>query len=203
MIPNQLTLDDVLEAIMIEEGEPSYEAMNRWIARYPEYRSQLASYFATWAIQAEETEDPLPVDSEALASRGVSYALNLLNERDRTHSLLERARASNLSEKQLGEKTQLDDSMLQKLNRHLIVDIPQECIRRLAEAVGETLEHVRLCISGDPVLSTGRRFKAKKGHLGSEQEDFLTAVERSDLADHLKQEWISIVRTEKGQSEMP
>jgi hypothetical protein len=151
MMPNQLTLDDVLETIMIEEEEPSYDAMNRWIARYPQYKTDLVSFFGTWAIQSEETEESPPIDSEALASRGVSYALNLIDKREAAQSLIERARLAHLSLEQVAAQTRLDDSILQKLNQRLITDVPQECVRRLAAALGETLECICQFISGTPV----------------------------------------------------
>jgi hypothetical protein len=82
-----LTLDDVVEAIMIEEEEPAYDAMTRWIARFPQFKKELVSFFGTWAIQAEQIEEPQTIDSESIASRGVSYALSLIDKRDATQSI--------------------------------------------------------------------------------------------------------------------
>jgi hypothetical protein len=201
MMPNQLTLDDVLEMIMIEEEEPSYDTMNRWIARYPQYKAELVGFFGTWAIQSEETEESPPIDSEALASRGVSYALNLIDKREAAQSLLKRARLAYLSVEQLAAQTRLDDSILQKLNQRLVTDVPQECVRRLAVALGETLECICQFISGTPVLA-GARYKAKRKP-APVQEDFLTAIRHSSLSEDDRKDWVGIVAAEKSGSAKP
>lgn len=195
MMPNQLTLDDVLETIMIEEEEPSYEAMTRWIARYPQYKTQLVSFFGTWAIQLEQPMESPALDSESLASRGVSYALNLLDKRDAAQSLFDRAEASGVSQKQLAQQAKLDDSMLQKLNRHLLTGIPRECVRRLALVLNDTFERVVQLITGPPLLA-GMSHKAKRKPVAT-QENFLTAVQHSSLSDDEKEDWVRIVAAEK------
>lgn len=195
MMPNQLTLDDVLETIIIEEEEPSYEAMNRWIARYPQYKTQLVSFFGTWAIQSEQPMESPAIDSETLASRGVSYALNLLDQRDAAQSLFDRAAASGVSHKQLAQQAKLDDSMLQKLNRHLLTGIPRECVRRLALVLNDPFERVIQLITGPPLLA-GMSHKAKRKPVAT-QEDFLTAVQHSSLSKDEKEDWVRIVAAEK------
>jgi hypothetical protein len=194
MMSNQLTLDDVLETILIEEEEPSYEAMTRWIARYPQFKTQLVSFFGTWAIQSEQPVESPALDSEALASRGVSYALNLLDQRDAAQSLFDRAKASGVSQKQLAQQAKLDDSMLQKLNRHLLTGIPRECVRRLALVLNDTFERVVQLITGPPLLAGSHKAKRKPV---ATQEDFLIAVQHSSLSDDEKEDWIRIVAAEK------
>jgi hypothetical protein len=195
MMHEPFTLDDVVEAIMIEEKEPAYEAMNRWIARYPHFKAELVSFFGTWAIQSEQPEEAQAIDSESLASRGVSYALSLIDKRDAVHSILDCARAASLSVEQLATRTCLDDSILQKLNRRLVTQVPRECIRRLAMAVGKTCEYVNSLILGPPTL-TGVRYKAKTKPI-AKQEDFATAVRSSSLTKDIKQAWLDILAAEK------
>lgn len=200
MTNKPVTLDDVLETIMVEEEEPSFAAMNRWIARYPQYRADLVSFFTTWAIQAVEPSDTPPIDSDALASRGVSYALSLLHEQDqsRSQTLLERARSSHVSESQLAAKTNLDDSLLQKLDRRLLKRIPRECVRRLAVALNESLEYIAQLITGPPQFGYSRH-KAEKKPV-REQEDFLVALKHSSLSDEAKREWVKILSAEESSS---
>jgi hypothetical protein len=195
MMNKPFTLDDVVEAIMIEEEKPAYEAMNRWVARYPQFKAELVSFFGTWAIQSEQPEERQVIDSESLASRGVSYALSLLDKRDAVQSILDCARAASLSAEQLATRTRLDDSILQKLNRRLITEVPRECIRLLATALGKTRECVVNLISGPPVLADVR-YKAKTKPV-AKQEDFVTAVRFSSLPADIKQDWLNIVASEK------
>jgi len=200
MMTNSQTLDDVLEMIMLEEEEPTHDAMNRWIARHPEYKTQLVSFFGTWAIQSTQTEESPSVDSEALASRGVSYALNLLHKREAPQSLLERAQIADLSIEQLAAQTRLDDSILQKLNLRRLREVPGECVRRLAFALGETLGCIRQLITGPPVLAVGRRYKAPKKPTPAQQEDFWTAVKSSSLSEADQDDWLKIIEAEKNDS---
>jgi hypothetical protein len=195
MMNKPFTLDDVVEAIMVEEKEPAYEAMNRWIARYPHFKAELVSFFGTWAIQLHQPEEQQAIDSETLASRGVSYALSLLDKRDAVQSILDCARAASLSADQLATRTRLDDSILQKLNRRLITEVPRECIRLLAMAVGKTCEYVGSLILGPPV-SADVRYKAKTKPV-AKQDDFVTAVRLSSLPVEIKQDWLNIVASEK------
>jgi hypothetical protein len=190
-----LTLDDVVEAIMVEEEEPAYDAMARWIARYPQFKKELVRFFGTWAIQAEQLEEPQTIDSESIASRGVSYALSLIDKRDAVQSILDCARAASVSVEELAARTRLDDSILQKLNRRLITDVPQECIRRLAAALGKTHDFVGNLILGSPALVVVR-YKAKTKP-AAKQEDFATAIRLSSLPPDIKQHWLGIVAAEK------
>lgn len=196
-----LTLDDVVETIMVEEEEPAYDAMTRWIGRFPQFKEELVRFFGTWAIQAEQLEEPQTIDSDSIASRGVSYALSLIDKRDAVQSILDCARAASLSVQELAARTRLDDSILQKLNRRLITDVPQECIRRLAEALGKTGDFVIHLILGPPALVTVR-YKAKTKP-AAKQEDFATAVRLSSLPVDIQQDWFVIMADEKSGSADP
>jgi len=77
-----LSLEDVLDALVFEEPKPTYEALLRWSERYPQYRDALAKFFATWAVQAELPQR-VQVDEERLAERGVRYAMEILGRQGR------------------------------------------------------------------------------------------------------------------------
>jgi len=87
MTDTNMTLEDVLDALMLEEQEPSYAALVRWSKRYPQYRDELTRYFATWSLQrlraADPEPDPVVVDEEKLVARTVSYALDLARQQGR------------------------------------------------------------------------------------------------------------------------
>jgi hypothetical protein len=85
MTNSKMTLEDVLDLVMIEEPRPSHKALLRWSERYPQYRQELADYFATWAVQAQLAELPpqTTIDEEKLVERGVRYALELAQRQGR------------------------------------------------------------------------------------------------------------------------
>lgn len=72
-----MEINDLLDAIMLEESEPSHEALTRWREKFPEHRDRLASFFAIWAIQKHQPKQT-EVDEEKIASRLVSHARNIM-----------------------------------------------------------------------------------------------------------------------------
>ncbi len=75
-------LDDVLDAVMFEEPEPSHAALVRWINRYPEHRDRLTSFFETWAFVKEFDPEPFSREvEERIAQRIYTFAMKLLARR--------------------------------------------------------------------------------------------------------------------------
>lgn len=82
----KITLEDVLDELMLEEPKPDYEALVRWQNRYPQYRDQLAGFFATWGVQACLAESGVPepdIDEEKLVQGGVEHAMEILRRQGR------------------------------------------------------------------------------------------------------------------------
>jgi len=200
---DQVTFEDILDDIMLQESEPNYAALLRWCGQYPEHRDELTRFFATWAEQKEHGERPV-IDENRVASRMVSHALNLLHHqsapsaevRATTESRLHKMiRASGCTEQTLMDKCNLDDTLLSKLDRRLIVfeSIPQRCIQGIAAALSCAIEDVSRALMGEPIPLTS--YKAK-GKPVPRQESFLDAVTTSELSDPVKDEWRRIVTGE-------
>src|SRR3974390_127899 len=75
--------EDVLAEMRLEEPEPTYQALLRWQERYPEFREELADFFALWAIQREPIDDLPDIDEEEIAAHGLQYAMKLLEDQGR------------------------------------------------------------------------------------------------------------------------
>jgi DNA-binding PadR family transcriptional regulator len=82
---SNMSLEDVLDALMLEEPKPAYAALLRWSERYPQHRDALTRFFATWAIQAGRPEEPdlSEEQQKRLVDGGVRYALELAREQGR------------------------------------------------------------------------------------------------------------------------
>lgn len=198
-----VTLDDILDEIMLQEQEPNHQALKRWCKRYPEHTEELTRFFATWAVQEVQTERPA-IDEERVANRMVSHALNLLHSQSaagvqvqtvsdtRLHKMI---RARGLSDDTLVSECGLDRSLLAKLDRHLIAftSIPQACIDRLARVLECTAETIITALRGEPIPLGSYKSKGKPT---LRQEEFLDAVATSDLPDNSKQEWKRIAAGE-------
>src|SRR5262245_22799150 len=72
--------------MMLEESDPSYAALVRWTERYPQYRDDLADFFETWAMLAEET-DEVEIDEERLIQLGVRYTAAVLRGQEPAEAL--------------------------------------------------------------------------------------------------------------------
>ena len=201
MTDTNYTLDDVLNAVVVEEPEPTYEALTRWIAQYPEYRDALARFFATWALQ-ETHPDDTRIDEATLASRATSYALDLLHRRD-ARALLDVARDGGVSPQELAARTGLDDSIVHKLDRRRLRDVPTTCVTRIADVLRVPPTRVGTMVTGPPLVAAGGRYKAKSKP-AAVAEDFASAVESSTLSEEGKRFWRSeIARSEQQESSGP
>lgn len=72
-----ITIEEILDTIMLKEAKPTHEALERWVARYPQHKAELVEFFATWAEQAVIPDETV-IDEEKISSRLVSHALNLV-----------------------------------------------------------------------------------------------------------------------------
>ena len=77
-----LSFDDVLELLMMEESSPHYDVLLEWQKRYPKYEKELAQFFATWAIQ-EHHPGPSVIDKERLAAEGKRRTMEMLRQHGR------------------------------------------------------------------------------------------------------------------------
>jgi hypothetical protein len=144
--------EDLIDTIMLDEPEPSYEALRRWQARYPEHRERLASFFATWAVQEEAPDDEeVAIDEERVHAAVLAHAQRLL-ERP-VPRLMEAAQVAGVSEDDLAARCDLDGSLIGRLDARVIevATIPGELLRRLGEVLARTVEEVRQILDGPPV----------------------------------------------------
>jgi hypothetical protein len=77
-----LSFDDVLELVMMEDSSPHYQVLLKWQKRYPKYKKELADFFATWAIQ-EHNPGPSVIDKERLVAEGKRRTMEMLRQQGR------------------------------------------------------------------------------------------------------------------------
>ena len=79
-----VTFQDVIDEVMLEETEPSYEALVRWQKLYPAWRDPLAEYFAEWAVQkTQPPEAEAEFDEDAIIEETMQYAMDTLAKQGR------------------------------------------------------------------------------------------------------------------------
>jgi hypothetical protein len=218
MTDHPITLAEILDAVLLEEPEPTFEALTRWSERYPEHTDALARFFAIWVRQAGESDEAI-VDEEALSARGVSYAMDLLHQQDTrerafhrqergteqvtvtaisdTQRLLNAARAKGLSAQELAHRTDLDHSVIQKFDRRRIKGtIPRVCLERISDVIDRAVPIVRTMVTGPPLLSAHARHKAKRKPAPT-TESFADAIRRSSLPEETQRFWLDAVAAEE------
>jgi hypothetical protein len=194
-----IPVEEVLDAILLEEATPTYEALVRWCERYPEYRNELAKFFATWGEQESISQD-VEIDEDRLASVGVSHALNLLADREEKHAqgkahpepgtrLLLWARRCGITNETLARETGLDVVLLTKLDMRRLTGVPLLCIERLATALHTSINFIMPMITGPPQLQPGLRHKSKRRPTAT-TENFADAIRNASLDDANKRFWL-------------
>jgi len=86
----QVDWEDVLNDVMLNESDPSHRALARWSKRYPQYKKDLADYFAAWALQeaAAAAGRPQPkIDEEKIVRQSVEYAMDILRRQGRIRDI--------------------------------------------------------------------------------------------------------------------
>jgi hypothetical protein len=202
MANHNVTLEDILDALMLEEASPSYEALTRWSDRYPDYTDALAQFFAVWARQLDYEDEPAIEDNGSLTRRAVSYALDLMHRQDTQRkkpggkgglSLIKSARAAGLSLEEVALRTDLDISVIRKLDRCLIQEpIPSLCLERLSSTLDAPVQLLRTMVTGPPTRGARVRHKAK-GKPALVTESFADAIRNSSLPEATRNFWLGIV----------
>lgn len=77
MTTEKYDLEELLDAVMLAESQPSYEALRRWMKRYPKFGKELEKFFVTWsgAEMRNHLPDTAEMDDEAIVDRAVRRVL--------------------------------------------------------------------------------------------------------------------------------
>ena len=88
MTAEKYDLQDVLDAVMLAESEPSHEALLRWIKRYPKFSKELENYFVAWSEGEmwKHLTDPVEIDDKSVTERAVKRTLAKLRRDERIRS---------------------------------------------------------------------------------------------------------------------
>src|SRR5690349_7498346 len=84
-----VTFQDVIDEVMLEETEPTYQALVRWQKLYPNWRDSLGEYFAEWALDKTRTTEASAdieagVDEEdPIVEKTMEYAMDMLARQGR------------------------------------------------------------------------------------------------------------------------
>ena len=87
-----VTFQDVIDEVMLEETEPTYQALVHWQKLYPKWRDSLAEYFAEWALDKtlDKTQTPEApadidggIDEDTIVEKTMEYVMYTLARQGR------------------------------------------------------------------------------------------------------------------------
>lgn len=199
------TLDDVLNEFVAEHEQPTAEALEALVGRYPQFRRELIEFAGAWAEQTVLPHAPeLTTDEEErIVDRAMSHALNVSFRRDeqaQSHhsnesvikSLTAEAKNEGLSALEFAKACGLDLVLISKLNNRQIKPntIPPRLVSQIARQLGRKIETVVEYLGRPPQLLAGRSFLALEKPQNTEQECFADAVRASSLSEAEKARWL-------------
>ena len=200
-----MNIEEILDTIILKEAKPTHEALERWVALHPQHKAELVEFFATWAEQAVIPDETV-IDEEKISSRLVSHALNLVYQQTAAAPVavagtevtrLSKAIAQRgISEEEFADRCRLDRRLVAKLDRRLIrpPSIPALLVRLVAGVLQLRDAIVERLFAAEPIPL--RSYKSKK-QPELKTEDFLDAVQASDLSPEAKAEWVRAVESER------
>lgn len=200
-----MNLEEILDTVMLKEAKPTHEALERWVALYPQLKAELAEFFATWAEQVS-IPDETAIDEEKISSLLVSHALNVVYRQTAAEpAVVADAEATRLSkviaqrgmtEAEFAAQCNLDGRLVAKLDRRLIraASIPALLIRLVARVLELRDAVVERLFAAQPIPL--HSYKAKK-QPELKTEDFLDAVRSSGLPPEAKAAWARAIEAEK------
>lgn len=197
------TLDDVLNEFMMLDKLPDAATLEKWVARFPQFRRDLIDFAATWAEQEILPEAPeLGAEVEKrLIDRAMSHVQNVSFSRGAAsqegekpiESLTAEAKALGRSVPELAKACGLDIALIAKLNNRLIkaATIPASLVRHMAREIGRSSNALQAYLERSPSATAGQSFLAQGKPNGERrQESFAEAVRASSLPDAAKARWL-------------
>jgi hypothetical protein len=196
--PNQPSLEDVLDMLLVTYGGPTPEAIADFAERFPAYRSNLFEFAVDWTEEEHLPEPgPLNADQEAVVfARAQSAFQNAAFEQTAAASqtaatarlsLAQLARAAGKSLDDVVQAAGLDHTLISKLNGRRIrpTTIRAQIARKIAAFLRVPESQVVASWTGPP-HSLAMSFHAKKAPVPQHQEDFDIAVAKSSLSPEEK-----------------
>jgi hypothetical protein len=198
------TLDDVLNEFVAAYEKPTREALEQWAARYPQFRSELIDFAASWVEQLVLPPTPAPSAEEEklLIDRAMSHVQNVVFKRDQSapeqiesrsiNSLTGEAIRAGMNAQEFAKACDLDLALVTKLNNQQIrpLSIPARLVSQIARLLSASVDAVSEYLAGPPQALAQRSFLARGKPQSVEQQSFADAVRASSLSEMEKARWL-------------
>lgn len=198
-------LETILYEFVDSNKQPTYDVIQEWVNRYPEFEKELVEFAVSWSLSEKLPPNPevAKIDEETLVLRGMSVVQNLLNNSGFSNlnesvpisNLIEEAKTQGLSLHDLAERCRLSVALITKLHRRLIIfgTIPNEVLYSLAEALKRKTVDFEQYLCSVSVPATVK-FRTSSRPQSSQQQDFFEAIRTdSQISNENKQYWLTLL----------
>lgn len=212
MSGNSQKIDDILDQFMLEYPEPSREAVEDFIRKFPEFHAEILEFAVAWAEDHVLPDaDPFTAEqADRLIDRNDSYIANYFYERDgqssnasvskvsasashaQRRTLKQLSEAAGMSLPELAAKISLDISVIAKLNSCFIrpETIPSGLFDLASTWLRESKDIIRVSVCGPPRFTANAAYLSKEKPSVPGQVTFQEAVIASQMAPSDKKKWL-------------
>ncbi len=207
----ELTLDDVLDLFLAASEQSGQDALDEWVARYPQFENEIREFAAYNKIDAgipdpEYTEE----EKQVLEARAVSVVQNILYEHghpkalsEECHSaeaadetitgILDEAERQQFTIESFAEQTNLSEGIIWTLDSQQVryETIAIKAVENIAAVLGKLISTIKryLRLPMQPAYS---HYKAQQAPEAQPMCDFAEVVQMDeDLTDEQRRYWLS------------
>ncbi len=192
MINKDLQL--VLDEMFASEKEFTFEVVRAWQKRYPQFSQAIAEAVSDWrefeffALEDEETETlPLSEIAENAMKKALTNAR--LQTVETITDLRELAEKRGVERESLITKLGVSETILRKIERRNLKEIPGFIKKKIAEILNVSLESLEAFFSLPAMLPKAARYKSKNAPQTQPKQSFAEAVRNDpELTDERKRE---------------
>lgn len=208
---NEVSLEDILNEYVDSEQTPTYEALNKWIRLYPQFKTELTEFTANWTLMNElpPASEAKVVDKATLVLRGMSVFENRLhshrnqaqNQSNKIKGLLAEGARLGLTIDQLSNACRLSLPIVRKLDQRLISfpSIPHQAIDCLSKEIKRSPAVVADYLKQSMTLAKGAAYRSRAApKVPAEPQNFFDAIKQdSTIKEQERNYWLSLIPKEK------
>lgn len=195
----------VVEAMLMSEGNLNSGAIARWIEKYPQHQQEIVEA-AAFSSQFDlfQAEAPSPISSEAtekdwLAVKSVLDTFQpAVSPAESLSDLREAAAKIGLEREELLKAVGVSETLMRKINRRILTEIPGAIQEKLAETLRVSLESLQAFFNLPSVLPQKANYKSKTAPQTQPKQTFAEAIKNDpELSDDEKARLLDLVEREK------
>lgn len=207
----EVSLEDVLNEYVDSERTPTYEALNKWIRLYPQFKTELTEFTANWTLMNElpPVSEAKGIDKATLVLRCMSVFENRLhtlrnptqNQSKKIKGLLAEGLRLGLTIDQIAEDCRLSVAIVRQLDQRLIsfYSIPHQVIDCLSKEIKCNPLVVADYLKRPMTLLEGAKYRSRAApKLPAEPQNFFDAVQKdSTIKEQDRNYWLSFTPEKK------